>query len=98
MRPFIRILIIVAVLILAGGAAAAWKLGRKKGGTETFRTAQIHRTDLTSTIQATGTVEPEELIDVGAQVAGQIQEFGKDKDGKPIDYGSVVEEGTVLAQ
>jgi len=45
-----------------------------------------------------GTVEPEELIDVGAQVAGQINSFGKDKNGKTIDYGSVVEEGTILAQ
>jgi len=29
---------------------------------------------------------------------GQIISFGKDKDGKTIDYGSTVEEGTVLAQ
>jgi HlyD family secretion protein len=29
-----------------------------------------------STIAATGTLEPEELIDVGAQVAGRIKEFG----------------------
>ncbi len=33
-----------------------------------------------------------------AQVAGLILTFGKDKDGKTIDYGSVVEEGTILAQ
>jgi HlyD family secretion protein len=38
------------------------------------------------------------VIDVGAQVAGQIISFGKDKNGKIIDYGSSVEEGTVLAQ
>jgi HlyD family secretion protein len=43
-------------------------------------------------------VEPEEVVDVGAQVAGQINSFGKDKNGKTIDYGSVVEEGTILAQ
>jgi HlyD family secretion protein len=51
-----------------------------------------------STISATGTIEPVEVVDVGAQVAGLIKSFGKDKDGKPIDYGSVVEEGSVLAQ
>ncbi len=38
------------------------------------------------------------MVDVGAQVAGQINCFGKDKNGKTIDYGSVVEEGTILAQ
>jgi HlyD family secretion protein len=51
-----------------------------------------------ATISATGTVEPEEVVDIGAQVAGQINVFGKDKDGKTVDYGSAVEEGTVLAQ
>ena len=42
--------------------------------------------------------EPEEVIDVGAQVAGQILSFGKDADGKTVDYGSHVREGTVLAR
>ncbi|MCX7006934.1 MAG: efflux RND transporter periplasmic adaptor subunit, partial [Kiritimatiellaeota bacterium] len=35
---------------------------------------------------------------VGAQVAGQIIAFGKDKDRKPIDYGSRVEADMILAQ
>ena len=54
--------------------------------------------DLEVTVGATGTVEPEELVDVGAQVAGKIVAFGKDKNGKPIDYGSAVEAGMVLAR
>jgi HlyD family secretion protein len=37
-------------------------------------------------------------VDIGAQVAGVIIAFGKDKRGKDIDWGSVVEEGTVLAK
>jgi len=60
--------------------------------------ASVQRRDLVATISATGTVEPEEVVDVGAQVAGQISAFGKDKNGKSIDWGSVVEQGTVLAQ
>jgi len=80
--------IIVAVSFLRGS-------GGKKA---VFRTAPIKRGDLLAAISATGTVEPEEVIDVGAQVAGQINSFGKDKNGKTIDYGSVVEEGTILAQ
>jgi HlyD family secretion protein len=43
-------------------------------------------------------VEPEEVVDVGAQVSGQFLEFGKDKAGKPIDYGSIVESGMLLAK
>jgi len=46
-------------------------------------------------ISATGTVEPEEVIDIGAQIAGQNIEFGRGKNGKTIDYGSVVEAGTI---
>ena len=38
----------------------------------------IRRGDLRSTINATGTIEPEEVVDVGAQVAGLIQSFGVD--------------------
>ena len=52
------------------------------------RLAPVIRGDLEAVISATGTVEPEEVIDVGAQVAGKIIAFGKDKNGKPIDYGS----------
>ncbi len=63
-----------------------------------FITAKVTRGDLTAAISATGTVEPEEVIDVGAQVAGRIVSFGKDKNGKTVDYGSEVETGTVLAQ
>ena len=39
------------------------------------------------TIGATGTLEPEEVVDVGAQVAGQILEFGKDDSGKAVSSG-----------
>jgi HlyD family secretion protein len=76
----------------------AWYAYDSKGQAVSYRTDEIRRGDLLATIAATGTVEPEEVIDVGAQVAGRIIAFGKDKDGKIIDYGSNVEEGTVLAQ
>ena len=38
------------------------------------------RSNILVTIRATGTVEPEEVVDVGAQVAGEILYFGKDAD------------------
>jgi HlyD family secretion protein len=50
-----------------------------------------------ASISATGTVEPTVVVIVGAQVNGLIKSFGKDKHGKTVDYASVVEEGTVLA-
>jgi HlyD family secretion protein len=62
-----------------------------------YRFGELKRADLLSTITATGTLEPEELVDVGAQVTGQIVGFGKDSKGGFIDYGSVVKAGDVLA-
>ena len=64
----------------------------------TYKTAAVERGDLLISISATGTIEPEEVVDVGAQVAGQILAFGKDAEGKTVDYGASVDEGTVLAR
>ena len=90
---------ILGVVVVAVVAAAAFFYQfRGNRAATSFRTAQAKRGDLVATISATGTVEPEEVVDVGAQVAGQIMAFGKDRNGKTIDYGSVVEDGTVLAQ
>jgi HlyD family secretion protein len=88
------VLVVLVILILS----ASWFLHRNKKSESSFRTVPVNRGDLFAMISATGTVEPEEVVDVGTQVAGRIVNFGKDQSGKPIDYGSVVEEGTVLAQ
>jgi HlyD family secretion protein len=92
-----RIVITVIVLGLSAAALAMY-LRKSSGQAISYRTAAITRGDLMVSISATGTVEPEEVIDIGAQIAGQILEFGRDKTGKPIDYGSVVEAGMVLAR
>src|SRR3954465_7354022 len=92
-----RILIVIVILI-AGLGAGAWYLHGGADGRSGYRTAAIKRGDLVATISATGTLEPEEVIDVGAQVAGLIQEFGTDANGKPIDYRSPVEPKMVLAR
>ncbi len=63
-----------------------------------YRTATVSRGDLLVTISSTGTIEPEKVVDVGAQVAGLIESFGKDANGHPIDYRSPVEANMILAQ
>jgi len=89
------IIIGLAALIAAGVAS----LNRdSQTSAEIFRVSPVEKGDLRVTITATGTVEPEEVIDVGAQVAGRIVSFGEDRQGKPIDYGSVVKAGDVLAR
>ncbi len=96
-------LVLTALLVLvlaAGGGLGVWYWQSQHGPRNTFRTAAVERGDLLATISATGTTEPEEVIDVGAQVAGRIEKFGRDPNDsrKAIDYGTEVEEGTVLAQ
>jgi len=84
------------MILVIAVAALIWH--SQRGPKLVFSTAVIKRGDLTATINSTGTIEPIEVIDVGAQVAGLISSFGRDKNGKTVDYGSVVEEGTVLAR
>jgi len=97
-RPVKRILIGVAILAAAAAAALTWVMLRGNGQAVVYRTAIVQRGDLLVAISATGTVEPEEVIDVGAQIAGQILSFGKDTNGRTIDYGSTVDPGMVLAR
>ena len=89
--------VVIIVVILAGGAGAWWWRARS-GVTLTYTTAMVMRGDVAATIGATGTIEPLEVVDVGAQVAGRIRSFGTDRDSKTVDYGSVVEEGALLAK
>lgn len=87
----------ITVLVLVIGSGI-WFLLHGNSASSTYRTAGIVRDNLLVSISATGTLQPEEVIDVGAQVAGQIIAFGKDAAQRTIDYGSAVEEGTVLAR
>jgi len=97
MRRTVGIAIFVLIALGTIGGVGVWLWHEGDKGT-TFRTVPVKRGDLMATISATGTLEPEAVVDVGAQVAGVIIAFGKDKNGRTIDYGSVVEEGTVLAK
>jgi HlyD family secretion protein len=89
-------IILCLLLAVAGGIGGWYYYGSDHRGPG-FRTVQVERGDLLATINATGTIEPEEVIDIGAQVAGQILSFGQDPRGKTIDFGSPVEKDTVLA-
>src|SRR5262249_24418942 len=96
MRKVLTFLIVVAAL--AGGGY--WYAQRVAARPILFKTAPILRGELQLTISATGVVQPEEVVDVGAQVAGQIKSLGPDPQdsNRTVDYGSVVEQGTVLAR
>src|SRR5688500_9641161 len=97
MKHWIRNLVVILLAVGLLAAGTKWYQSRNAAVDETFRTVEVSRGDIVSTIGATGTLQPEEVINVGAQVAGRIIEFGKDVTGKTVDYGSEIEEGRVLA-
>ena len=107
-------IIILALLLAVAVGIGGWYYRSVDHQGPGFRAVPVERGDLLATISATGTIEPEEVIDIGAQIVGQILSFGHDprdpadpdprfqKDpkykGKLIDWGSPVEQGTVLSQ
>ena len=99
MKNILKLLLPLSIVIII--AAAAWwsyKTFYRDKVTISFKTENVLREDLTSSISASGTVEPEELINVSAQVSGKIMSFGKDTEGNTVDYRSYVKAGTLLAQ
>ena len=51
----------------------------------------VERRDITMTVEATGTVEPVDLVEVKSKASGQIIKM-------PVQVGSVVKRGDLLAQ
>ena len=84
------ILSLALSLGLIGGGAFFYLKYYHAAGTSNFRTAQVERGDMLPTIGATGTVEPEQVVDIGSQVNGLITDL-------MVDYGSNVDKDTVLA-
>ncbi len=97
MQRMMKPLMLGALVAVAGGYGA-WRWHARNLPTFRFTTAAVKRGDVAATIGATGTIEPLEVVDVGTQVAGRISAFGTDEEGKRVDYGSVVEEGALLAK
>jgi HlyD family secretion protein len=94
-----KLVVLLALLGVGAGGYGFWYARAGGNHGPAFRTAPVERGNLVASISATGTIEPEEVVDIGAQVAGQIKGFGRDPENtsKSIDYGSPVKEGTVLA-
>lgn len=92
--------LLFAVPAVAVLGAGVWYWAEHRRPKIEFRTVKVQRGDLVVTVSATGTLEPPALVDVGAQVQGQIIELGKDPKSRTghIDWNSEVEKGTVLAR
>ena len=81
----------IAVLVLAGGGFWYWK-GHAQPHAN-YALAEVRRGRLEATVGSTGTLQPREIVDVGAQVAGRIIYIGPDPitRSKIVDWGSEVQ-------
>jgi len=105
--------IMALVAMIAGlGAVGYWQWQIRGTSRTTFNFAEVKRGRLEATVGSTGTLQPREVVDVGAQVLGRIIYIGKDAqtsrgivdwgsevEGPELDSnGKIVKRGTVLAQ
>ena len=105
------ILMTTAVIaLLAGGVYGYWKYQSQPS--TSFAMADVKRGRLEATVGSTGTLQPREIVDVGAQVQGRITMIGADPgtQSKIVDWGSevfgpeldkdgnITKQGTLLAQ
>ena len=75
-------LIILAYFLLSGG---------KKEEKVSFETAKVEKLNISTSITATGTIEPVTSVTVGTQVSGIVSKLY-------VDYNSVVKKGQVIAE
>lgn len=71
--------------------AALAMTGCKKKAEFTYNTATVERTNITTSVTATGTIEPVTKVEVGTQVSGIVSKLY-------VDYNSVVKAGQVIAE
>ena len=65
--------------------------GGKKEQTVEFETAKVEKQNISTSITATGTIEPVTSVTVGTQVSGIVSKLY-------VDYNSVVKKGQVIAE
>ena len=82
----------IAVAALAVIGLIIWLLmGNKKEEKVSFSTEKVAKTDIQTSVTATGTIEPVTSVTVGTQVSGIVAHLY-------VDYNSVVRKGQVIAE
>src|SRR5213593_4498994 len=79
--------LLLSLVLLAIGAGAC---ARRKDKT-IVPTEPVARRDITVTVEATGTVEPIDLVEVKSKASGLIVKM-------PVDVGTTVEQGQLMVQ
>jgi HlyD family secretion protein len=83
-----RILFIVLAIVALGGGIAYYQLGAEAA--PTLVTAEVTRGPVVQKVEATGTVQPVDSVEVGSQVTGTVNKLN-------ATFNSIVRAGQVLA-
>ena len=85
-----RIIAAIVVVVVAIVVFALYKMKSNAPFKATYETAEVTRGNISSSVTATGTVEPITQVEVGTQVSGIVDKIY-------VDYNSVVKKGQVIA-
>lgn len=92
MKKLLKILVVIAVLAGIGYGVKTFVLDKKaKAQIATLVTAAVVQADISTTISATGSLEPVDQVEVGTQVSGDISKIY-------VDFNSKVKKGQVIAE
>jgi HlyD family secretion protein len=81
---------ILAVVVIVAMLAASWAIFRPRAASSVV-TEPVTQGTLTQSVTATGTVNPQDTVNVGTQVSGTLSQLF-------VDYNSKVKKGQVLAK
>jgi len=90
-KPRLGIIAVVALVVLAGGWYAVHKYRAGKAGAAEYIFATVEKGDIEDLVTATGSLQPRDYVDVGAQVSGQVKRIA-------VEVGAEVKEGDLLAE
>lgn len=87
----LALIALVSLAVLGGGGLAYYRWGPGAKTENAYITATVQRGDIEDQVSATGSLQPRDYVDVGAQVSGQLRKIH-------VEVGSEVKEGDLLAE
>ncbi|MER2554568.1 MAG: efflux RND transporter periplasmic adaptor subunit, partial [Thauera sp.] len=86
-----RAALILLPVLLAGGWYARTAVLGERDPLATYQFTSVQRGDIEDVVTATGTLQPRDFVDVGAQVSGQLRKIH-------VEVGDTVDAGQLLAE
>ena len=91
MKKTTKAILWILLALVVAGVALFFLLGKKEKQVLVYQVTTMEPTTISSSVTATGTVEPVKQVEVGTQVSGIISKIY-------VDFNSVVKEGQLIAE